>query len=322
MCGSGVAQLSVVYRVLLAYLLTDYFAIYFALRSVLLPLVSFSLTAFWLDNRPGGCPAGTAPLTCGLFQDLRYSVHDPVAARRCNSAHKTAVELPGLIGNLAGPEQTPQVSVPVSPARPTPGITPARGCGHHEQKRGNCGARVALERAAERSGHGHAAGEAPGAGPGRVATRLGSFVVLRRLRPLTVAVPTASLLQGSSTARPSTPTTTESPLDWLRATAGQWLGFARGLTLAGLTTASSAVAGAGLALLLFLLVTAGLAPPRDTFARPLTLDFSQADLVGEAVFLPGALPVDGLLPSDAQSGARCGCGSWVLVYRSAGSRLC
>jgi hypothetical protein len=96
----------------------------------------------------------------------------------------------------------------------------------------------------------------------------------------------------------------ESPLAWLTATISQWLALFRGLTLASLSAASGAVAGAGLALLLFLLFTFSLAPPRDTFARPLALDFSASDLVGQALFLPEAQLGDGLLPATPQRDAR------------------
>lgn len=96
----------------------------------------------------------------------------------------------------------------------------------------------------------------------------------------------------------------ESALAWLTATISQWLALFRGLTLASLSAASGAVAGAGLALALFLLLTFSLAPPRDTFSRPLALDFSASDLVGQALFLPEAQLGDGLLPSAPQRDAR------------------
>ena len=78
------------------------------------------------------------------------------------------------------------------------------------------------------------------------------------------------------------------------------------MTLAAGSAISGAVAGAGLALLLFLLLTVSLAPASDTTSRPLSLDFSQssADLVGEAVFLPEGQLRDGLLPADPQRDAR------------------
>ena len=111
------------------------------------------------------------------------------------------------------------------------------------------------------------------------------------------------LLQASTAAPEAEP---ESPLAWLTATISQWLALIRGLTLASLSAASGAVAGAGLALLLFLLFTFSLSPPRDTFARPLALDFSASDLVGQARFLPEAQLGDGLLPTAPQRDARWG----------------
>lgn len=126
------------------------------------------------------------------------------------------------------------------------------------------------------------------------------------------------LLQASTAAPEAEP---ESPLAWLTATVSQWLALFRGLTLASLSAASGAVAGAGLALLLFLLFTFSLAPPRDTFARPLALDFSASDLVGQALFLPEAQLGDGLLPVAPQRDARWGGGSvggCVAIGQSAG----
>ena len=121
-------------------------------------------------------------------------------------------------------------------------------------------------------------------------------------------------LQGS-TAAPEP--AAESALAELATTLGRWLGLIRSLGLAAAGAASGAVAGAGLALLLFLVFTVGLAPPRDTFARPLSLDFSQSDLVGQAVFLPEAQLRDGLLPDTAQHDARCVCGGGVRARRVA-----
>lgn len=119
--------------------------------------------------------------------------------------------------------------------------------------------------------------------------------------------------------------TSESPLAWLAATVGQWLALFRGLTLASLSAASGSVAGAGLALLLFLLFTMSLAPPRDTFSRPLALDFSAADLVGQALFLPEAQLGDGLLPQAPQSDVRWGgaaAAAGVLRGRGMWGRCC
>lgn len=133
-----------------------------------------------------------------------------------------------------------------------------------------------------------------------------------------VTINSATLLQASTTSPYAEP---ESPLAWLTATISQWLALFRGLTLASLSAASGAVAGAGLALLLFLLFTFSLAPPRDTFARPLALDFSAADLVGQALFLPEAQLGDGLAPAAPQQDARCeGLCLWVsgVVQRSGG----
>ena len=118
-------------------------------------------------------------------------------------------------------------------------------------------------------------------------------------------------MQDSTTA--PTPTTAGSP--WVAAAAAvvtplwsaavESVALCRGLTLAALSAAGGAVAGGGIALLLFLLLTAMLAPPSDTFSRPLLLDFSQADLLGQASFLALKGPADGLpLASPALQNAR------------------
>ncbi|KAL4452355.1 hypothetical protein ABPG75_008017 [Micractinium tetrahymenae] len=108
-------------------------------------------------------------------------------------------------------------------------------------------------------------------------------------------------LLGSTAPPPSASTT---PLSWAWSAACQWFAFLRGLTLAAGTAAAGAVAAGGLAVLLFLVVTASLAPASDTFSRPLSLDFGQPDLAGEAVFLPEAQLMDGLPPAAAPGDAR------------------
>lgn len=132
------------------------------------------------------------------------------------------------------------------------------------------------------------------------------------------AAPSLCRLQGASTTTRSG-TASDSPLALLWTAAGRWASLARGLTLAGLAASGAATAAAGLALLLFLATTAGLAPPRDTFVRPLALDFSQTDLVAQTTLLPAAAAAgyDGLLPADSLTGgsrcvkgwraARCAC---------------
>lgn len=102
---------------------------------------------------------------------------------------------------------------------------------------------------------------------------------------------------------PSTHASSSAPLR-LWETIQEWLAFVRGLTLAAGSAASCGVAGAGLALLLFLAVTLTFAPASDTFSRRLDMDFSAADLVADTTFLPDALLADGLPPANAQRGAR------------------
>ncbi len=106
----------------------------------------------------------------------------------------------------------------------------------------------------------------------------------------------------ASTAAP--PSSTTAPLAWSWSTACQCFALLRGLTLAAGTAVAGAVAASGLAVLLFLAVTASLAPASDTFSRPLSLDFGQPDLAGQAVFLPEAQLTDGLPLSAAQRNAR------------------
>lgn len=111
-------------------------------------------------------------------------------------------------------------------------------------------------------------------------------------------------VQGS-TAPPAS--SSASPLAWAWSAACQWFSLVRSLTLAAGTAAAGAVAAGGLALLLFLAVTASLVPASDTFSRPLSLDFGQPDLAGQALFLPEAQLTDGLPPAAASGEARCAC---------------
>ncbi len=78
----------------------------------------------------------------------------------------------------------------------------------------------------------------------------------------------------------------------------------RGLLLFSMSAAGSVVAALGMGLLSYLLLSRALTPPQHLYTRTLYLDYSKADLIAQAAFLPADELQDGVIPSGLPPGTR------------------
>lgn len=100
----------------------------------------------------------------------------------------------------------------------------------------------------------------------------------------------------------SEPATTVS---WVPTAVPAGLSLLRSLALFVLSAAGCTVAALGLGLLCYLLLSRALTPAQHIHTRTLYLDYSHADLLAQAAFLPGGEPAHGIIPPNVPLSTRC-----------------